>query len=223
MVQNAHHEHIGALGAEPLGVDPAHTHRGVGVKRGPRVLGDDGLALRTSQLQPRRQGGQMREHHVAQPSSFRSLGTSDRMLLHYFSSKENLIGQALAAGRPDVPALLEDSTHETLRQVASRQWQDLTGGGPNEPRLRLLLEVLALAMTQPDRYGSQAAASVTDWIQPLIDALRRNGFTQTEAQARATTLVSGLRGLALDFYTTGDSHRTTAAAELLIAVATEPQ
>jgi hypothetical protein len=77
--------------------------------------------------------------------------------------------------------------------------------------------VLALAITQPGRYGSHAVASVTDWVRPLVDVLCRRGVSETEAQARATALVSGLRGLALDFYVTGDHDRTTAAAELLIA------
>jgi AcrR family transcriptional regulator len=152
-----------------------------------------------------------------------SLGTSDRMLLHYFASKEDLIGQALDAGRPDVSALLEDSGPAGLREAARRHWHDLIGGGPDEPRLRLLLEVLALAVAQPDRYGSHAMTSVRDWVRPLVDMLCRSGVSETEAQARATALVSGLRGLALDFYVTGDHDRTTAAAELLIAATTEPR
>jgi AcrR family transcriptional regulator len=165
------------------------------------------------------------EHGLAELSLrplARSLGTSDRMLLHYFASKENLVGQALDAGRPDVAALLEDSAPGGVREAARRQWHELIGGGPNAPRLRLLLEVLALAITQPDRYGSHAAASVTDWVQPLVDALCRDGVSESDARARATALVSGLRGLALDFYVTGDYDRTTAAADLLIAATTNP-
>jgi AcrR family transcriptional regulator len=147
----------------------------------------------------------------------RFLGTSDRMLLHYFGSKENLISQALSAGRPDVPALVEDADPGALSELARRQWRDMTSGGPAEPRLRLLLEVQALAITQPDLYGPCAAAAVTDWVRPLASALCRRGASPGGAEARATVLVSGLRGLALDFYVTGDHGRTAAAAELLIA------
>jgi hypothetical protein len=96
----------------------------------------------------------------------------------------------------------------------------MTSGGPAEPRLRLLLEVLALAIAQPDLYGPYAAAAVTDWVRPLVTALRRRGISEREAQARATVLVSGLRGIALDFYVTGDHDRTAAAAELLTTAAT---
>ena len=39
------HEHVRAVCGEPLGVDPAHGNRRVGVDSGADVLGDDGLAL----------------------------------------------------------------------------------------------------------------------------------------------------------------------------------
>ena len=144
------------------------------------------------------------------------LGTSSRMLIHYFGTKENLIGQALAATRPDVPVLLERSGR-TPAEIASRLWRDLSTGGEQEPRVRLLLEVMALALTQPERYGPHAAAAVRAWVEPLADAMRDDGYDR--ADARATALVSGLRGLALDRYLTGDRQRTDEAAALLIAAA----
>lgn len=147
-----------------------------------------------------------------------ALGTSDRMLLHYFGSKENLIGQALAAGRPDVPALLDEDTPQPLADLARRLWLDMTNGGEQEPRVRLLLQVLALAITDPNTYTEYARGAIADWIDPLISSFRSNGMQAAEAQARATAIVSGLRGLALDSYVTGDRARTTAAAEVLIAM-----
>jgi AcrR family transcriptional regulator len=138
------------------------------------------------------------------------------MLLHYFGSKENLIGQALAAGRPNVPALLDEATPQALANLARRLWHDMTNGGEQEPRVRLLLQVLALAITKPSPYTKYARAAIADWVQPLASGFRSNGMHADEAQARATTLVSGLRGLALDHYVTGDRARTTAAAEALI-------
>lgn len=152
-----------------------------------------------------------------------ALGTSSRMLVHYFGGKEELIGQALAAARPDIPALLRqhaDAGH-TPAEVAGRLWIDLTTGGDQDPRTRLLLEVMALALTQPQRYGDYAADAVRAWVTPLAVALRATGHRPRDARARATLLVSGLRGLALDRWLTGEQRRTDDAAHLLIAAATE--
>jgi len=149
----------------------------------------------------------------------RELGTSDRMLLHYFGTKDKLIGQALVASRPDVRLLVDRQSMGSLATGARVLWNDMISGGDQEPRVRLLLEVLALAMTQPDLYGEHARRAITDWVEPLADALRSLGV-HDGAEGRATLLVDGLRGLALDYYVTGDSDRGGVAAELLIASVT---
>ncbi|MFG6196446.1 TetR/AcrR family transcriptional regulator [Nonomuraea sp. JJY05] len=151
-----------------------------------------------------------------------ALGTSSRMLIHYFGTKEELVGQALAAARPDVPALLAERQRagHPPAEIATALWHDLTTGGEQEPRTRLLLEVMALAVTQPDFYGRHAAEAVHQWVTPLANSLRTAGRDPQDALARATMLVSGLRGLALDRYVTRDRQRTDDAAHLLIRTAT---
>lgn len=153
-----------------------------------------------------------------------ALGTSSRMLVHYFGTKEDLIGQALTATRPDVPALLDlhAEREHSPAEAAARLWSDLSTGGEQEPRVRLLLEVMALALTQPQRYGEHAVQAVQAWVDPLARALEAAGHDRRAAEARATVLVSGLRGLALDRYLTGDRRRTDDAADRLIAAATAP-
>lgn len=152
-----------------------------------------------------------------------ALDTSSRMLVHYFGSKDELIGQALAAARPDIPTLLRQhaAAGHTPAQVAGRLWTDLTTGGEQGPRTRLLLEVMALALTQPQRYGNHATEAVRAWVTPLATAFRANGQLPRDARARATLLVSGLRGLALDRWLTGERQRTDDAAHRLIAAATQ--
>lgn len=151
-----------------------------------------------------------------------ALGTSSRMLVHYYGTKEELIGQALAAARPDIPALLNAHAEagHTPAGMAQRLWQELTTGGEQEPRTRLLLEVMALALTQPGLYRQHAVDALRAWLTPLSAALHANGLTAHDADARATMLVSGLRGLALDRYLTGDRRRTDDAAHRLIIAAT---
>lgn len=150
-----------------------------------------------------------------------ALGTSSRMLVHYFGTKEHLLDQTLAAVHPDTPTLLAGHRQagHTPAEIATRLWQNFCGG-EQQSRLRVLLEVMALALTQPHRYGRHATEAVHSWVTPLVQALREAGHSHRVAAARATLLVSGMRGLALDRYITGDRQRTDDAAALLIATAT---
>jgi hypothetical protein len=49
--------------------------------------------------------------------------------------------------------------------------------------------------------------------QPIAAAFERAGFAPDEAEARATLVVSGLRGLCQDLLVTDDGERVDAAAE----------
>lgn len=151
-----------------------------------------------------------------------ALGTSSRMLVHYFGTKEELVARALTAARPDIPELLDARREagETPAGIAASLWRDLTTGGERKPRTRLLLEAMALALTQPDVYGKFAAEAIEAWVTPLARVLREAGHRRRDAVARATVLVSGLRGLALDRYLTGDRQRTDDAARHVIRAAT---
>jgi hypothetical protein len=84
-----------------------------------------------------------------------ALGTSDRMLVHYFDSTDKLVGLVLAASHPDIPDLLArggdddqpggpgdagsaDRTDEGGARppvaAASRLWINLTCDGPQRSR-----------------------------------------------------------------------------------------
>lgn len=76
------------------------------------------------------------------------------LLVHYFGTKDELIGQALAAARTNIPAVLAAHAragHSSAR-MAERLWRDLTTGDEQEPRTRLLLEVMVKRPAR-DRLG----------------------------------------------------------------------
>lgn len=150
-----------------------------------------------------------------------ALGTTSRMLIHYFGTKERLVGLVLDALQPDLPELLSEHARKghAPAEAATGFWRDLTAG-EQATRLRLLLQVMALALTQPDEYGRSARDAIVRWTGPLAGAFAEAGLDERTAAARATLLVSGLRGLALDRFLTGDRRRNDDAAALLIAAAT---
>jgi AcrR family transcriptional regulator len=141
-----------------------------------------------------------------------ALGTSTRMLLYDFGSKEELIAAVLAEARRREAELLrawvtepDASEAETLAAIWS--W---IAAPEREPFLRLFFEVYV------DSLGERGArAAVVEWI----DFLATSWFPRGLDAATATLFVGVVRGLLLDRLATGDRARTDAAFERFIACA----
>lgn len=147
-----------------------------------------------------------------------ALGTSKRMLLYYFGDRAELLAQALDASRPRLGEMFHDvTTPAEFVEAARNLWRELTRGAEHRS-VRLLLQVLSLAVTDPETYGPSARDAVDVMVEPISLALRAIGYGD-EAAARATLVVSGLRGLCQDALVTKDRSRVDAAAGLLIAAA----
>jgi AcrR family transcriptional regulator len=161
----------------------------------------------------------LQHHGVAQVSLSPlagAIGTTKRMLLYYFGSRENLLAQALAVCRPDPHAMFDDVQDAAgLRQAAHALWEAMTVG-EQSGAIRMLLQLLSLAATDPEQYGALATETVEVMMGPIAAAYVRLGHQPEQARARATLLVSGLRGLCQDRLVTQDAARTDAAAHRLI-------
>src|SRR5450755_1516567 len=100
----------------------------------------------------------------------KEIGTSARMLMHHFGSKETLVSLALQSierGFVEQSAAATATGHgpgDVLRQL----WRD-TAAPAMEPALRALFEVWGQALIHPEKY-----ASFLHWVtEPWIDLLRR--------------------------------------------------
>lgn len=150
------------------------------------------------------------------------LGTSKRMLLYYFDSRSRLIHEALASSRPDVGGMFRDvADHDQLRAAAQQLWTAITTGEQHR-LIPMLFQLLGLATTRPSEYGDLAADAVRAILDPITEALVRLGLAEPDARARASLLVSALRGLCQDRLVTGETERVDAAARMVIASATAP-
>jgi AcrR family transcriptional regulator len=148
-----------------------------------------------------------------------ALGTSKRMLLYYFGDRQNLLEQAMNAARPKAGDFFGDvAGPKDLERAALELWTALTRGAQRRS-VRLLLQVLSLATTDPETYGGFARSSTELMLAPITDAFRVAGFTSTDSARRATLIVSGLRGLCQDLLVTGDRTRVDAAARFMISAA----
>jgi AcrR family transcriptional regulator len=125
----------------------------------------------------------------------KALGTSPRMLLYDFESKEKLIHEILAEIRRYETDLLEGEVH-SLADV----WRWISAP-EREPFLRLFFETYVRAVR-----AGEAEPFVRDWLTYLETRWRPRVDPAT-----ATLMVAVVRGLLLDRLATGDQKRTDAA------------
>ncbi|MEV6277405.1 TetR/AcrR family transcriptional regulator [Nocardia sp. NPDC051832] len=143
------------------------------------------------------------------------LGTSSRMLIHYFGTKEELLVQALATQRPDIAALFAEVTDAETLRARLTAFFEANADGRGSASVRVLLQVLGAACAPAGPYARYAHDAIAVFVTALAAALDRIDAID-DPEAVATLLISGLRGIIQDRLITGDAERTTRAARRLI-------
>lgn len=129
-----------------------------------------------------------------------AIGTSPRVLLFLFGSKDELVRDLLARARRDELDLLDRGHGEG---PAIQLW-DWMCRAEHRGLLKLWVDAYARSLTEPDGpWGDFAATTVRDWLRILGDA-------GADAD-QATATLALLRGALLDLLATGDVERTTRA------------
>jgi AcrR family transcriptional regulator len=141
-----------------------------------------------------------------------AVGSSPRVLLFLFGSKDELVRELLARARAEeieLPALA--SAGAGLPAAAMDVWAWLAADH-HRGLLRLWVESYARSLIEPDGpWGTFARETVEDWLA-LLGAAQPAAERETEAGITQRTLVLAvLRGALLDLLATGDRERTTRA------------
>jgi AcrR family transcriptional regulator len=141
-----------------------------------------------------------------------AIGSSPRVLLYLFGSKDGLVRELLARARRDELAVIGDIEGD-LDAVTDRLWEWLSAR-EHRPLLVLWVEAYARSMVDPTGpWAGFARQTVEDWLDVLAKAqppaVRRTkaGLTQ---RTRALAL---LRGGLLDLLATGDRARIGPAVD----------
>jgi AcrR family transcriptional regulator len=150
-----------------------------------------------------------------------ALGTSPRMLLYHFESKERLTTTALEEVRRRQREKVETflaSDPEIEPGDLLRRFIPWFTSRSHAPFLRLFFEVYGLALREPGRFPGFLESAVQDWLSLFEDVLSRTTeLDPPDRQIIATTVLAGLRGLLLDLLATGDRARVTKAGEVLLS------
>lgn len=147
------------------------------------------------------------------------LGTSSRMLVYYFGSKEELLMQALATQHPDFASIFCDITDvDAFGSALNKLWVIMISDGPAAKSTRVLLQAMGNAVVRSGPFADYATLAIESLVASTALSIGNLGVERTHAQHLATVLVSGLRGTLMDRLITGDVERADAAATLLISV-----
>lgn len=152
-----------------------------------------------------------------------AVGSSPRVLLYLFGSKDGLVRALLVRARADELDLLDRVHHHGaggprgLACVAERVWSWLAAE-QHRALLTLWVEGYARSLVDPDGpWAEFARATVQDWLAVLAAAQPPTERDTAAAQAQRTAVLAVLRGALLDLLATGDLERTTAAVHQQLA------
>jgi AcrR family transcriptional regulator len=143
-----------------------------------------------------------------------AIGTSHRMLLYHFGSREGLLA-AVARKVEEAQRDMVASWSPTID--ARRAWQHFSD--PDLwPQERLFFELYSHALLGRPGTAGFAEAVIEPWIAMLTDQLGGAGLNQAQARAQARLAVAVTRGLLLDLLGTGDRAGVTDAFECYLAL-----
>jgi len=142
------------------------------------------------------------------------IGSSPRVLLFLFGSKEGLIRALLVRAREDELRYLQEARDRRgARETGREVWSWLS-----EPSHRSLLSLWVEGYARslfgpPGPWADFGRDTVNDWLSLLADRQPANHRDTPQAEAERTLLLAVLRGALLDLLATGDIDRVTAAVE----------
>lgn len=145
-----------------------------------------------------------------------AIGSSPRVLLFLFGSKDGLVRALLIRSRTEELALLDAvrAAGGGPAEAVRRLWGWLSQPDRRD-LLRLWAEGYGRSLVEPEGpWADFAARSVADWLDVLGGVLGPTG------PAERTAVLAVLRGALLDLLATGDVERTTAAVHLQVEALT---
>lgn len=145
----------------------------------------------------------------------KALKTNARMLVYHFGSREGLMRAILIGLRERGDARIQTwfwtgKKPRSLPQFLRWYWKRMSAAQVR-PALRVVFELYALALRNPQQYPGVLEDPLAYWRQLIAKA----GLPSKLGEVEATLLLAATRGLFLDLCATGDRARVGRAMELL--------
>ncbi|MEV0793515.1 TetR family transcriptional regulator [Kribbella sp. NPDC050459] len=149
-----------------------------------------------------------------------SIGTSHRMLIYHFGSREGLLAEVVRTVEQQQRDLLAALSDLPIEEQAEEFWRRVTEAalvyGP------LFFELSAHAMQDLPHTEPLKADLINVWLPPLIELCVRARIPPEQAPAYARLGLAASRGLLFDLLLTGDRAGVDEASALLNRLFTLP-
>lgn len=158
----------------------------------------------------------LREHGVGDVTLRQlaeQLGTSHRLLIYHFGTKEDLLMAVVAEierEQQDWLLSLREEQDRSPLELLDLGWERLRDP-QQESAFRLFVEIYGHALQGRAHATGLLDTLVVAWLEPIGDIFRRMGLRPTEARIHARLFVAMMRGVMLDLLTTGDVEEIKAA------------
>ena len=149
-----------------------------------------------------------------------ALGTSHRMLIYHFGSKQGLFVAIIKQVEARQRAVLDDlvaEPGESPGELARRFWRRISDPAL-WPNARLFFEVYGQALQGRPGTTDLLDDVVHAWLAPVIALGTEHGLSEEDAQVTARLGLAVTRGLLLDLLATGEREAVDAAIERFITV-----
>jgi AcrR family transcriptional regulator len=147
-----------------------------------------------------------------------SVGSSPRVLLYYFGSKEAMLAAALSRLRDRQRVLLAQlrpALGLDSGALCRAVWRHLSAP-ESEPLFRLMVQAYSTGLQSPGRHEQFLRDTIEDWLEFLAAPRLARGQPVAAARVFATVVLAGFRGFLLDFFASRDRSRIDAAVELWV-------
>jgi len=127
------------------------------------------------------------------------LGTSSRMLVYYFGSKDELLGRIVNALRHDHVAAFESEQPGSIIEAVDAWWSYYRA---NLADMQFFFHLASRSFEEPDKFAEFSSSAVEQWVSYFHRSLEGSG--RTDEQALARLVLATVRGLAVDLLITRD-------------------
>jgi AcrR family transcriptional regulator len=153
-----------------------------------------------------------------------AVGTSHRMLIHHFGSREGLlvtIVETVEARERDRALALHRSGTQNDRADAIRAAWRRFALPVQAGRERLFFECYSRALQGEAPFDQMIPGAVDAWVDAIAATEMELGTSQRIARARARLYLALMRGLLLDLLATNDRKGTADALEVFLSETTQ--
>jgi AcrR family transcriptional regulator len=156
----------------------------------------------------------------------KTVGSSARLLIYHFGTKEQLLTDALAEVRlrieTSVRELAKKQQPESLEAFLLIFWKWALHE-PNQQYFRLLFEIDGLAMQNREKFSTEFwGAGFSKWVGIFESSFGVLAGGHSGQPGALTLVLAALNGLLHDLLASGDRKRTTAALHFLIKKMSSP-